>query len=135
MAEDGAAIEAATSVAGEDFLSMADRVVMRFDDVGRHHRQVPSPIGARAPHAEREGYYALPPLLLLLPLLRPFAGALAVAGVTFRLQHPFLAGVERAGLGQPGHHLDPLPDAHLHHLLHQRPHRVELLEELAYLVR
>src|SRR5436305_1800194 len=73
------------------------------------------------------GEGGLPPLLFLLALLGALAGALAVPGVALRLEHPFLAGVERPHLTQPGHHLDPLPDTHRHHLLHQGPDRVELL--------
>src|SRR5579883_2275027 len=77
-------------------------------------------------------------LLLLFPfalaVLRPLLGALAVPGADLGFEQ-LGAGLEGAGLAHAGHHLDALPDAHLGHLPHQRPHLLELGEELLDLVR
>src|SRR5436309_3219430 len=72
-------------------------------------------------------------LPLLLAVLGPLLGALAVAGVALGLE--LRPGQERPHLAQARHRLHPLPDAHLGHLTHQRPHLDELFEELLDLVR
>src|SRR5882724_12021148 len=68
-------------------------------------------------------------LLLFLAFLGPFLGALAMAGADLGLLERG-TGLEGAHLAQAGHHLDPLPDAHLSHLPHQSPDLLELVEEL-----
>src|SRR5438270_664581 len=74
-------------------------------------------------------------LVLLLALLGPLLGALAVPGVALELEVVHPAGHERPHLAQAGHHLQPLPQRHLRHLLHEHTDLVELLEELVDLVR
>src|SRR5947209_15676453 len=81
--------------------------------------------GQSGPGAKRERSALL---LFFLPLLRPLARTLPMPRVSLSLDHPLIARVERPHLRHPGHHLDPLPDGHGHHLLHQGPDGVELLE-------
>src|SRR5262245_36113204 len=71
------------------------------------------------------GLLLLPLLALLLAFLGPFLGALAVAGADLALEQ-VRPRQERPHLAEARHHLHPLPDAHLGHLAHQRPHLVEL---------
>src|SRR6516162_4397150 len=71
-------------------------------------------------------YLPLSPLLfLLLPLLGALLGALAVAGVALGLEHLGAAGSEGSHFIETGHHFQPFPHAHLHHVAHERAHLVE----------
>src|SRR6185312_9022362 len=74
-------------------------------------------------------------LVLLLAFVGAFLGALAVAGVALEFQVVHAARQERTRLAHPRHHLQSLPDGHLRHLLHERSHLVELLQELVDFVR
>src|SRR5437870_629111 len=67
-------------------------------------------------------------LPLLLPILRPFFGAFAMPGADLGFEHG-AAGAEGAHLAEAGDHLDPVPDAHLSHLPHDRADLVELDDE------
>src|SRR5437588_303474 len=57
-----------------------------------------------------------------------------MAGADLGLGHHG-AGLEHARLAHARHHLEPLPDAHVGHLPHQRADLVELVNELLDLVR
>src|SRR5262245_53689729 len=80
-------------------------------------------------------WFGLPSLFtFFLAFFSAFFGGLAMASADLGLGHHG-AGLEHAGLAHACDHLQTLPHRHLGHLPHQRPHLVELAEELLDLMR